>query len=342
MENFAIPIIVEASDDYGLSSVRLHVSINEEFTEIAPITFTEEITRHHRIEHLLDLSELGAKATDQIQIFAEAIDTRPDPQITRTTVRRMEVITEEDYNQRLREQADVASIAGKYEDLLSRLESEVEEQRRITEELKELQEKAKEDPDNKEVLQQLAATYSDQQDLNQNLENIAEEMEDFGREDPVYDFEKQLQERLKERAEAIQESTKQNQEDTEKALEKGDPPPAPPSDEMMADLEKAAQDQLERLEGENEKAQEEIQEPLEDLALLHELMKNFNLFKQLTEQQKQLAQQTKAYEDKENLNAEDRLALRDLGAQQRELAPQLEKLAEKLEARRRSLPRKIS
>ena len=53
----------------------------------------------------------------------------------------MEVITEADYNDRLREEADVAMIAGKYEDLLDRFQEQINEQQRIEEKLAELQRK---------------------------------------------------------------------------------------------------------------------------------------------------------------------------------------------------------
>lgn len=74
----------------------------------------------------------------------------------------------------------------------------------------------------------------------------------------------------------------------------------------------------------------DVIEPLQDLSQLHELMKDFNLFRQLTEEQKLLADQTKAYEQKEALTPEDKLALKSLGATQRQQAQALEALARKL------------
>jgi len=330
VDGLVIPVTVDATDDYGLASVRLHISINEEFIPIDPALFVESSTRRRRLEHVLDLAAIEAAPGDKVTIFAEAIDTRPNPQITRTTVRRIEVITEEEYNQRLREEADVALIAGKYEDLLKRFEQRIAEQQRIEEKLAELRERAKENPTDEKLLSEFSKAFSDQLELNEQLERIASEMAEFGREDPVYDFEKGLQEKLKEQAEAIRKSVEENGKQSEEALEKGDPPPAVPSEEMMTAFEQAAREQKERLRGESEKAKEEVIEPLQDLAHLHELMKDFNLFKLLAEQQRELADQTKAYENKPELTPEDRLALRDMGARQRELAPKIEELSKKL------------
>ena len=132
------------------------------------------------------------------------MDTRPEAQLARTTTRRMEVITEADYNDRLREEADVAMIAGKYEDLLDRFQEQINEQKRIEEKLAELRKKSAAGEDAEKALAEFAEAYSEQTHLNERLESMAEEMKEFGRENPVYDFEKELQEKLKQQAEAIQ------------------------------------------------------------------------------------------------------------------------------------------
>ncbi len=255
------------------------------------------------------------------------MDTRPEPQLTRTSTRRMEVITEEDYNTRLREKADVAMIAGKYEALLQRFEKQIEEQRRIEQKLASLREKNTNDA---KSLAEFSEAYAAQDQLNESLEQTAQEMSDFGRDKPVYDFEKGLHEKLHEQAAAIRESVAKNREETERALEKGTPPPAPPDAAMMEEMQKAAREQRERLQGGADRAEQEIREPLEDLAQLHELMKDFNLFQQLAEEQRELAEQSKAYQDKPQPNAEDRLAMREMGAHQRELAQKLDQLEKKL------------
>ncbi|MES2924869.1 MAG: DUF4175 family protein [Verrucomicrobiota bacterium] len=327
VDGLALPVMVDATDDYGLHSMRLHIGINDKFLPMEPVVFDAPDIRRHRIDHTLDLAKLGAKPGDKITVFAEAMDTRPEPQITRTGTRRMEVITEDDYNDRLREKVDVAMIAGKYEALLKRFEEQIAAQKRIEEKLAALQ---KEAANSEKSLAGLAEAFSEQHQLNQRLEQTADDMAKFGRDKPVYDFEKDLQEKLREQAAAIRESVEKNRKEGEQALESGPPPPEPPSVAMMEGLEKAAREQRERLQGGSDRAKQEIQEPLQDLARLHELMKDFNRFQQLTEEQRELAEQAKAYQDKPQLNAEDRLALRDLGARQRELAPKLDELAKKL------------
>lgn len=330
VEGLSIPLTIDATDDYGLSSVRVHIGINDKFLPLEPETFDGPDTRRHRSMRTLDLAKVGARPGDRITLFAEAVDTRPDPQITRTVTRHLEVITEEDYNNRLRENADVAMIAGKYEELIKRFGEQIAEQRRIEEMLAAMREKAARGPADEKALAEFSKAFAEQEQLNKRLEQMADDMADFGRDKPVYDFEKELHEKLREQSEAIRQSVAKNRADSEQALDKGPPPPAPPDGAMMEGMEKAAREQRERLQGGSDRAKEEIQKPLEELAQLHELMKDFNRFQQLADEQRDLAQQAKAYQDKAQLNAEDRLALRELGARQRELAPKLDQLKKKL------------
>ncbi|MCW1923725.1 hypothetical protein OKA05_14255 [Luteolibacter arcticus] len=330
VENLKLPLVIDATDDYGLRSVRLHVGIDGKFGEPVVAEFDKPDVRRHRLEKNLDLAALGAKADSEITVFAEAVDTRPEPQMTRTGTRKMGVITEEQYNDFLRKRADVAMIAGKYESLLDRLQKKVEAQREIEEALKELQEKQAKDPADKELESGLAKAFQEQDDLNHELEALAEEMSDFGREDPVYDFEKELQEQLHEQSKTLRESAEKNRRESEKALEAGPPPPQSPTKEQLDGMAQAAQAQRERLEGERSAAEKGVQEPLQDLAQLHELMKDFNLFKQLEQQQRELAEQSKAYEEKKELTPDDRLAMREMGAKQRELGRKLDELGRKL------------
>ena len=331
VEDFSVPIIIDATDDFGLQSMRLHIAVNDDFLPLDPVTFDAPDVRRHRIEHTLDLSKHDIHPGDRISIFAEAIDTRPDPQITRTNSRRLEVISEDNYNEMLRTRSDVAMIAGKYEDLINRLESHIAEQQRIENELAAIRERAaQENADAEEILRDFSRAVAAQDALNQNLRRLADEMEEFGRDTPVYDFEQELQDNLRAQADTLRESADAQDAQTEAALEAAPPPPATPDDSTMRDMELAAREQRERLQGEPLAAGEEIIETLQDLAQLHELMKDFNRFEQLTREQKEIAEQAKAYHDKPTLNAEDRLALRDIGARQRDMAGKLEQLTQKL------------
>lgn len=335
VEGFAVPLIIDATDDYGLRSMRLHIAVNGEFLDIEPVTFDGHGTRRHRIEHPLDFATHNIKPGDTVTIFAEAVDTRPDPQITRTSSRRLNAISEEEYNEHLRTQSDVAAIAGKYEEIIRKLEAAIAEQERIEQRFADLARQAGNHPDDDaakdDILREFSHAFAAQHELNQRLENLATEMEEFGRENPVYDFEHGLNEKLAEQAEAIRDSVRDQRAAIDAAIDESTDAPATPTAEMAEAMRDAAAQQLERLAGSNEQAEQDVIQPLRDLAHLHELMKDFERFRQLTEQQAELAGQSRAYAGKPDLNAEDRLALRDIGAAQRQMAQSLENLARRLQ-----------
>jgi hypothetical protein len=99
---------------------------------------------------------------------------------------------------------------------------------------------------------------------------------------------------------------------------------------MLADFKKASDEQLEKLGAVEQQAQEQIEQPLEDLALMHEIMKDMTRMGELNEAQKKLAEQAKAYDRKGELTREDQLALKDLAATEKAVGEQLQEVEERL------------
>lgn len=291
VEDHTFEFKVTTSDDYGLREVRTFLAVNGESREPVAKTFDGVGPRHDSFVQMISLAEIGVKPGDVLTFSGEVLDNCPDPHLARTSPRTLEVISTEQYNEYLRKKADVASISGKYEDLLNRFDQLVEDQRKLAE--------SGEDP-------------AKQEELNKKLEEIAREMEEFGRDNPVYDFEKDLQDQLKEMGGAIRDSIKKNNEDRE------------------AQKKDAAKDHADRLDQQRGNGQDQVRQPLEDLATLHELIKDFNEFQELHRQQKELKELTRRFEDKPELDARDRMSLQQLAPQQRDVAGALENLVEKL------------
>ncbi|MEM9236828.1 MAG: hypothetical protein AAGB14_08620 [Verrucomicrobiota bacterium] len=324
VETMTIELIAEAADDIGLGAMRLHTAIDGKFGDPETARFEKPGEALHRINRPLDLAALGLKAGQTITVFADAIDLSPEPQFSSTERRTLTLISEDDYNDYLRREADVALIAGKYERALERLNEAIEEQKRIEEALA----AAKELPP-EEATAKVGEALQRQEDLNRELEDIAGDLREVTRENPVYDFEKDLGKSLTERADEIEESVEQNRRDLEEALsESATGEPVQPQEREQ--LEQAAADQRERLEGEQDAADEQVRQPLEDLADFHEMLKNFNQLRELAEQQRQLADEAAAADRGEPLTPEDKAALRDMANRQRQLGQRMNELQEKL------------
>ena len=122
-------------------------------------------------------------------------------------------------------------------------------------------------------------------------------MENFVRQHPLYDVEKDLQELLRQQAGNIRLSTQDNAAVAGDIAQRSSPPCGPRqlSPDMLEDLKKASDDQVARLAGVQEQTDQQIVQKLDDMSQMQELIKDFNLFESLYRTQQDLAQQTQAY-----------------------------------------------
>jgi hypothetical protein len=362
--DFKAAPVVEASDDYGLKTLRIHTARNGAYGEPRIVPF-EKPPLHARELQSLDFT--GLESGDTVSIFAEVIDNAPDPHIVRSKTVTLTVITTEEYNDFLREQTDMSDIEAKYSKLAEDFREFVDQQKKLAEEIdamKKLLDAAKTDAEKTALQRKLDELLARQHELNAKLNKLADRMDTFVRDQPVYDFESELQDTLSEKADEIRNSTAKNEEQM-KALEGAQPPddqkqananqqnsdgsqspfgnpgqdgkaqPAgggqqPPSQKMLADFKQAAQDQLERLGATEQEIAQEVEQPLEDLSLLHEIIKDINRFKDLYAAQEELAKQSKAYDKAGPLSREDQLALKDLAAAEKMIGDELDAVEQKL------------
>ncbi len=171
-EDFKIDGIVEASDDYGLKTLRIHRGRNDVWEEPRNIEY-DRVTRNTREGFDLNFKELGAKPGDIFTIFAEAIDTDPEPHISRTPVVTLRVISTEEYNEYLRQQIDIADIQNKYTDLINKLHELAEEQRNLGEQIEALQKQAAESKNPEALAGKLDELLAKQNEVNTKLNKLA-------------------------------------------------------------------------------------------------------------------------------------------------------------------------
>ena len=331
--DFKLQVQVEASDDYGLHEIRLHRGLNGIFS--APKTFAyTNIVRNRRETFDLHFAELGVQPGDTISLFAEAVDNAPSPHLARSQMVQLQVISVEDYNNFLREQGDIAQAEAKYAELNDDLQSLVEQQKQLGDEIQKLNAAlAKTDAKKREALaQQLDSLVAKQNELNQKLNQQAERMENFVRENPVYDVEKDLQESLRQQAANIRQSTQTNDAAVHDLAQRSSPAGGARqlSPELLEDFKRAADEQVARLNGVHEATEQAVVQKLDDMDQMQELQKDFNQFETLYRAQQDLAQQSQAYNRAGTLSREDQLALKDLAATENQVADLLGQLQDKL------------
>lgn len=316
-------IEIAASDDYGLRAIRLLPAIGDHHLEAITETYEGIGPKRKNFTANISLQAMGAVPGDTVTLFAETIDNCPDPHLTRTKTRHLQVISEEQYQEFLRKQADVAQIAGAYEQLLDRLDSAMARQKELAEQLEELEKKAQERELTATEKKKLAQLQDQQKDLNEELRALAQDMKDMSEQTQVYDFEEQLHERLAEMAADIEDSVQKTEQQESSANGHSNAPTA-------ADSAQAAREQHDRLARNKEIGDERVRQHLEDLATMHELIKDINEFKALYQEQKDLAEQTARFEQQQELATADRMSLQEMAGRQRDIAKRLQDLEENL------------
>jgi len=357
--DFKAAPVIEASDDYGLATLRIHTARNGVYGEPRTVAY-DRITLHAREGMTFDFNAMGLKSGDTVSLFAEAIDNAPEPHLARSKTVTFTVITAEEYNEFLRERADVGDIEAKYSKLVNDLRDLVEQQKKLGAEvaaLKQQLDTAKSDAEKAAARKKLDDLLAQQSALNAKLNQLANTMENFVRDQPVYDVEAELKKTLAQKAQEIRDSTKQNEADLQKVAPTppqtgpASPPPAggapspasqnspagqnsstgqqPPSQKMLEHFKQASDDQLARLGATEQETEQQVTGPLEDLRLMDEIIKDINRFKDLYAAQQELAKQAQAYNRPGPLDREDQLALKDLAAQQKAIGDALDEVEQK-------------
>ena len=333
--DFKIEGHIEASDDYGLRSLRIHQGINGEYPDPRIVSYpTNPIVRDSH--EVVDLSPaaLGAQPGDVISLFAEALDTAPQTHLARSQTVRLKVISVEDYNNFLRRETDLADTEAKYQGLLDDLQELVDHQKKLGDTARKLEDQLeKADPKERENLAlQLDDLLAKQNELNQKLDKFADRMDHFVRDNPTYDVEKDLQKMLQKQAAGIRESANTNNASARAIAQRSSPSSGGRqlSPDLMKDFKQASDEQVARLGGAEQSAEKELAQTLEDMSLMQALQKDFNQFQELFRVQEELALHSQAYNHPGELNREDQLALKELAATQKEVGDLLDQLQKKL------------
>lgn len=330
-----LDLAIEASDDYGLATLRLHRGLNGVYSAPRVIRYALG-TRTARETIPLDLPALGVQPGDILSCFAEVSDTAPEPHVARSQTVRLQVISVEEYNNYLREQTDLADVASKYAAAHEDLQALLEQQQQLAKDAEALREQlARTDPAQApEHARDLDRLLARQNELNQQLNQHAARMDQFVRDQPVYDVESDLRELLNQQAENIRQSTATNQARTGEIAQRSAPPNAPRevTPEMLQQFSAEARDQLARLGGVQEATEKNVLDALDDLSQMQELMKDFNQFEALYRVQEELAGQTRAYNRPGPLSREDQLALKSTAGTEQQVGQRLQELETKLRA----------
>jgi tetratricopeptide (TPR) repeat protein len=351
MDSFAvpdskIPILVDASDDLGITKVAFFRRHNQSDDARKSIYEDDGATSFVTVDDTLDLKDLGVKPGDSIEYYATATDSRPGaPQTATSEMFRLQIISFEEYREFAQSQMTAEDLSQKYDEILEEMEAIAEVQKALKETTDALQEKMNQPVGlSEEEREQLAQAAGEQAELAKEAAEMAKRLEEMAEAPVVFDIENEYKESLRDFAERLtkaNEHMKQAEEEMGKAGESGEeqkpgetpegqegqPPSGTPQESMQA-ASKAQQEALDQLAENAQQFKEGIQQANENLEHVAKVMGDTEQFKYLYGVQKSLERSISYYKQLTSLSPEDQVRLDELSVQQQEVQAALAELKE--------------
>lgn len=331
VENWKVPVIVQATDDVAIGRLRLFRSINGWGPTPIDLSFDAQLPTSTMGHYAFDLKSLGARAGDVIHYFASAYDNRPPTgQSTDTETYVIQVISEAEYVELARRDYQISEIEQELEGFREQLDKLQAEREQLLKQLEELKKKLDSGEDlTAEEQEQLKKLEKQLQEFQEQAEQLAKKMRDRAEQTQLYDLEKPYQEML-------QKLSKQLDQQASNAKQVADKLSKMRSGNSQAEQE--LQDALDKFEKEDEPFDQETQEQLEqsqeELELIRkadELLANAERLRAITLRQRDLADRLAQFRDKENLSGDDRQRAERLAKEQELLQQELEEATHELE-----------
>ena len=296
----SIPVKVSAEDDYAVDKLVWFRGFNRSTQRPKALKFqTDGKPEEARYSGAFNLGDLGVRPGDRIEYFFEAADNNPDgPNLATSRMFTLEIISEEQYKQMLRNMAAQKALFEQYFSLTDQL-------RRLLERAEVLESKVKKAgqpgaPDGAKT-----AARQEAQELAKALENYRKALNKTLSEPQMFDLEEAFREHLQSQSGQIGRLGEQA-----RRLAK---PPGPLDPETARRIAEA----LRRMQG---PMQENVGEPARQLASVARLLAKADAFVRLAEQQKELARLTQRFEDHEGqLSRLQQIQLQELASAQRNL-----------------------
>jgi hypothetical protein len=341
-EGWTVDVIVEASDDIGVSRMVLHRGVNG--WGPVPVELSHEGTARRRTAtYRFDLAALGAQAGDVITYFATAYDTHPTPQFAQTPVQAIQVISRQEYEEWARTQYRVEDLHAEWADLQDRMHALQAMREQALAELEALQQKLDSgEPLNDEDRARMAGLQQDLEDYRNEAIDLAMDMHKRAEQPALYDFEQAYQDALSRMAQELQ--AQASEADAMQRAMRGLESESP-SQAAMDRFDRQRQRFAERDRPFDPGMQQEMQQLTEDIdrvRMADQLMGAAEQLRQAILQQRDIADRLQQFADRDTLSPQERAIAGALAEEQRQVREQVEEAVERFrsgaEEAREALP----
>jgi hypothetical protein len=316
--NVALPVVLAAEDDYGISRVQLFRSLNDSRALPLDVPVPTPAPTRWSGTQSLPLHSYGLSPGDEIKLFARVEDNDPaGPKGSESAIVVIRIIAQEDFERIVRARQGMEVFLSKYREAQRRLEA-------LANEAEQLRKKLADQPPKDEATKQMREEL---RQLTRKMQSEAEALRKAAQNPLPYDLDKALSRHLERMGQQLEQLARESD-----AVERRPGLTAEELAKALAEIRK-------RLAGQQEELNREAIEPLEYLAAVVRLLEDAARFTALYQQQQDLAKRM------ESLKGRDRpddpalkSRMRDLQAEQQQIRNALAQLLDDIEDHATQLP----
>ena len=322
-----VPIVIEAQDDLGISDVSLFRGLNES-DDARKRLIQQDSGVFVNVVDTLDLADLGVRPGDVIDFYATATDSLPEsPQTISSEPYKLQIISEDEYAQMMRNEMTAKDLRLKYDDIISQMDQIVAAQEQLakeTEALKEELAKAGESSLSQASQEKVKDLEQRQGELAKKADSLAQKLAEEAKNPPVFDIEKDYKQFLTEFSKSMA-AAQDHMTNSAQQMKEGSQTGAKASANVAsaADEQKKA---LEALGAQTQEMKDKIQQANREIEKAINLMADVETFKALYVGQKHVTRETKSFSEVEAQDLETRVRLKELAEQETSIQKALDAL----------------
>ena len=333
VEDWQVPVTVEAVDDVGISRIRLYRSVNG--WGPTPVDLALESSQPNRASARseFDLAALGSRAGDVITYYASAYDNHPGgEQFADSELCVIQVISKSEYEQFARQQYQMDELVAEFEAIREQLDRMQQERNELLEELETLRKQLEESEQPGEELQQRMEELQKQlSEYSESAEQLAERLQKRTEQLQLYELEEPYTEQLQKLSKQLEKQS-QNADAVQQQLENLASNPTSPESRQSLD------DALETLRKENEpfdqQTQQQLQRTESDLELYKmadDMVAAAERMRSIITRQRELADRLGEFRNSSSVPSAEQSRIDRLAAEQELLEQELQEAAREME-----------
>jgi len=316
----SVPVVVEAEDDYGISSLQLFRSLNDSVATAKKLAVSGSPAR--QVDRgMMQLADYGLKPGDVIKLFARVEDNDPaGAKGSESQVHIIQIISQEAFDSMQRQQQGIESVLSKYRQVQRQLEKLSEANRKLEEAMKEL---PKDSPADSEAAKKVAETAKAARDAASELRSNAQQKIPIDVDDEINDRLKQMAKDLDEIAKELDKLAKQ----------------AEAGEISNEELQDAIANLKKKMGQQDDNFNQQIMQPMNNMAQAFKLIRLENDFVQLVLRQRDLADRSASLKDFDNGDDPDaRRRSREYAEEQGEIFERFLEVLDQIEDGANQLP----